>query len=217
VNGTFVSLRHELKTGDVVEIITSKSQNPSRGWLNIAKTSKALQKIKKFISEHEKIPTRALKAVSTEKTEDRDYGILVCESIKNPNFSLAHCCNPLPGDKITGIVSRTNNVLVHKSDCEALEKSVKKKAKVDWRHNFSNVLLLKIEALDRLGLFADILNTISSTGTAIQGANAKVIGKNMAECTFKINVEDLEHIKDLIDRIKKVQGIRKVHIGSIGL
>jgi GTP pyrophosphokinase len=71
VNGSFVSLRHELKTGDVVEILTSKSQKPSRNWLNLARTSKALQKIKKYLQEHEHIPAKAIKIKHEEEEESK--------------------------------------------------------------------------------------------------------------------------------------------------
>ncbi len=217
VNGTFVSLRHELNTGDVVEIITAKTQNPSRSWLNIAKTSKAIQKIKKFLQEHEKIPAKALKAVSKEKQEPKTGGIILCEEVKNPEIRLAHCCTPNPGDRIIGIAAKTGIVTVHRKDCEMIDKAVKKRVTVEWRQSFTEVITLKIEALDRVGLFADILNNISSIGTAIQSANAKVLGNNMAEATFKIKVDDLEHVKELINRIKKIQDVRKIYIGALGM
>lgn len=217
VNGTFVSLRHELRTGDVVEIITSKAQKPSRNWLNIARTSKALQKIRRYLQEREKIPARTLKAKPHEKIAESKGSILVCDEIRNPQFKLAHCCLPNPGDKIIGLVSKTSIITVHRKDCPMAEEAAKKKLKVEWRKNFTDVIVLKIEAVDRVGLFADVLNTISAIGTNIQSANAKTIGNNMAECTFKLKVEDLEHIKELIDRIKKVKDVKKTYLGSIGM
>jgi len=217
VNGSFVSLRHELKTGDVVEIITSKSQKPSRNWLNLARTSKALQKIKKYLQEHEKIPAKVLRVRHGEEEEEKSSGLLLCEEVKNPQFRLAHCCLPNPGDKIMGLAARTGIITVHKKECPLIVKTAKKKVRVEWRKSFTDVIVLKIEAIDRVGLFADILNTISAIGTNIQSANAKTIGNNMAECSFKLKVEDLEHVKELIDRIKKVQGVRKIYLGSMGM
>ncbi|MDA9189733.1 bifunctional (p)ppGpp synthetase/guanosine-3',5'-bis(diphosphate) 3'-pyrophosphohydrolase [bacterium] len=49
INGRMVSLRYKLKSGDTVEILTSKTQTPSKDWLNIAKSSRAKTKIKQWL------------------------------------------------------------------------------------------------------------------------------------------------------------------------
>ncbi len=54
VNQRFVSLKTELKSGDVVEIITQKNSKPSRNWLNFVKTSKAKSKIREWFRKNER-------------------------------------------------------------------------------------------------------------------------------------------------------------------
>jgi GTP pyrophosphokinase len=54
VNGRMVPLPYELKTGDIVEIITSKNHHPSKDWLNFVKTVKARSKIRHWIKVQEK-------------------------------------------------------------------------------------------------------------------------------------------------------------------
>lgn len=60
VNGKIVPLRHTLKSGDSIEILTSKTQSPSKDWLNIAKSSKARSKIKQWLLKIERDENREL-------------------------------------------------------------------------------------------------------------------------------------------------------------
>ncbi|MBW2434853.1 MAG: bifunctional (p)ppGpp synthetase/guanosine-3',5'-bis(diphosphate) 3'-pyrophosphohydrolase [Deltaproteobacteria bacterium] len=53
VNGRMVPLPHELETGDIVEIVTSKNHHPSKDWLNFVKTVKARSKIRHWIKVQE--------------------------------------------------------------------------------------------------------------------------------------------------------------------
>ncbi len=81
VNGKMVPLKYRLKSGDTVEILTSKTQTPSKDWLKICKTSRAITKIKQYLQkvereEHrtagEEILEKALKKFETSvKTLDK--------------------------------------------------------------------------------------------------------------------------------------------------
>jgi GTP diphosphokinase / guanosine-3',5'-bis(diphosphate) 3'-diphosphatase len=54
VNGRMVPLRHKLRSGDIVEIVTQSGHNPSRDWLGVVKSSRARQKIKHWLNTHER-------------------------------------------------------------------------------------------------------------------------------------------------------------------
>ena len=54
VNGRMVPLRHELLSGDSVEILTSPNQHPSRDWLTVARTSRAISKIRRYLRQEER-------------------------------------------------------------------------------------------------------------------------------------------------------------------
>jgi len=220
VNGTFTTLRQELRTGDVVEIITSKKQTPKPDWLKIVKTVKARERIRKYLQEHGKIPPKIKKSETREEADLRKQTLISVSKIKNPTIKLALCCHPLPGDSIIGFASKTKKVTIHKTDCDQIKnltKGPKRKVEAKWQNNFSSLVELKVEAVDRVGLFADILNTIAATGTNVERANAKAIGSEMAECSFRIRFEDLDHMRDLTDRIKRVKGVKKIYIGKLSI
>lgn len=220
INGTFATLRQELRTGDVVDIITSKQQTPKQDWLKIVKTVKAREKIRKYLQEHGKIPIKTKKGETKEEQELRKQTLISVQGIKNQIIKLAKCCLPLPGDDIVGFASKSKVISIHRKDCNQirnLEKGPKRKVTVSWQTDFKSVVELKVDAIDRVGLFADILNTIAATGTNVERANAKVIGNDMAECTFQIKFEDLDHMRDLVSRIKRIKDIKKVWLSKVGV
>ena len=51
INSRIVPLKHQLRNGDVVEIMTSPSAHPSRDWMNFVKTSRARSKIRHHLAE----------------------------------------------------------------------------------------------------------------------------------------------------------------------
>ncbi|NUM89371.1 MAG: bifunctional (p)ppGpp synthetase/guanosine-3',5'-bis(diphosphate) 3'-pyrophosphohydrolase, partial [Bdellovibrionales bacterium] len=60
VNGKIVPLKYKLRSGDVVEILTSPTQNPSRDWLKIVRTSRAMAKIRAYLKQVERTRAREL-------------------------------------------------------------------------------------------------------------------------------------------------------------
>lgn len=74
VNGKLVPLKTPLKNGDIVEVITSPSQTPSKDWLKFVKTSKARNRIRHWVKEQEHQKSVELGRELFEK-ELRKYGV----------------------------------------------------------------------------------------------------------------------------------------------
>ncbi len=80
VNGKLVPLTHRLKTGDTIEIITTKGHTPSPDWLNFVKTVKARTKIRSWINAREKERSYSLGREMCEKTfrkKNQNFNALV--------------------------------------------------------------------------------------------------------------------------------------------
>jgi len=215
VNGIFVPLRASLKNGDRVEVITAKSQHPSRDWLKIVKTSKAAGKIKRYISQTQTVPVKA-RARGEAARKELEAWIIDVDSMSKPEIQFSKCCSPLPGDKIIGISRTIGKVTIHRADCPTPKKSgERKKINVHWVDNIGKIVEVKVHAAERTGLFAEILNTLIALSTPIKAAHAKPIGDRFVECSFEMETAGLAHLQDVIRRIKKIQGVRHVFIGNI--
>lgn len=209
VNGTFVPLRHELSLGDVVEIITNKHQRPRRNWIKIVKSARAKQKIRKSLRHYEKLPALHFKRLKPVVIEEQ--GVLV-ESLEFPKAIcvLAKCCHALPGEEIVGIVTKRRVISIHKDDCRAALKEEKRWVPVNWKESFNQKIRFQIIAGERRGLLADLLHTIATAGFEVKEAKAKLIGTGNAECSFLVVPRDLEHLKELIIRVKKIKGLKTI-------
>jgi len=212
VNGRIVPLRYQLKNGDIIRVLTSNNAVPHRDWLKIVRTSKAKDKIRRSIKQREDIPVSA--PLKTLPVHESVRSSLVDIPLKGASVKLAKCCHPLPDDLIVGYPSRARNKLfvIHKAGCANMRPKGRSLLDISWRDDFNSELELKMVALDRVGLFADILNTVATTGTNVRDAKAKMVSDSLAECSFSFVAENTDHVKDIVARVKRIQGIRKVFI-----
>jgi GTP pyrophosphokinase len=217
INGKFVSLKAELKNGDVVEIITSKHQHPTRDWLKIAKTYKAKTKIRQYLKQHGEVVANVQKSL-TESPEQITKDFIVVYGAKDSDVKLSKCCNPLPGEKILGYKSGLKKITIHNASCptiKTVKSDSKKQVKAEWKESFNSDIRFYVDGEDRLGFFAEILNTISSRGYNILDAKGKSLKDGSAECIFRMNLTSLTELIDLISRLKKINGVKRVIVETI--
>ncbi len=211
VNGKFVPLRHKLEKGDVVEIVTNKNQRPRRNWIKIVRSSRARQKIRKSLREHEKgmapLHYRLLKPVVKE-----ELGVLVeSESFPNAVCNLAKCCHAIPGESIIGILTKRRVVSVHKEDCRAAVKEMERWIPVNWKDSFNQKIRFHVNAEERSGVLADLLHTIARAGFEVKEAKAKLIDLGNAQCSFLVIPRNLEGLKDMVKRVGNVKGVKRLY------
>jgi len=210
INGKFVPLRTELINGAVVEIITNKNQRPHRSWLKIVKSPNSRQKIRKHLRDFEKLPD--LRYTALKKSVSEEDGSLV-SSVDYPTSIcvLAKCCHALPGEDIIGIVTKRRVVSVHKIDCSAALKEEERWIKVKWKDTFNYKIRFAVRALERSGLLADLLHTVAQAGFEVKEAKAKLYGNGEMECFIAIIPRGLDHVKELVKRIMKLKGMKKIY------
>lgn len=287
VGGRLVPLRYKLRNGDMVEIITTQHQRPSRDWLKIVATPRAKERIREWIKGEEARRSvevgreilardlghlgRDLKKLLRDGTLDRvahefglddadalvtevGYGKLMArqvlervvpaEELEKPEVRkgplarlfrvvsrrsaaggirvsglddvlvhVARCCDPLPGEAITGLVSQGSGVVVHSAECAvALEADPQRRVSCVWDGKPEALRPIRLEVLgvDQPGLLAAVSKAIAQSGVNIRNADAREIEDGKAKNTFEVMVADVGDLNKVIRNLNRVKGVMRV-------
>lgn len=141
-------------------------------------------------------------------------GILV-KGQEGLEVHLAKCCNPVPGDKIIGYVTRTKGVSVHRLDCPNTINFINKERQieVEWEQTTSGMFLVTIEVIsyDRTGLMADILAALTEMKLSVSSANVKVENTGMAVMNLGVQIKDLPQLDYIMTKIRRIKGVHSVN------
>lgn len=126
----------------------------------------------------------------------------------------AQCCQPVPGDKVVGYVTRGRGVSIHRADCPnllLLAHEPERRLEIDWREMAGErfVVRLALEGTDRRGLYADVAAAVSATGTDIRSFELKTIDGRVTGSAI-VEVENLAHLDRIIRAAQRVKGIAAV-------
>lgn len=125
----------------------------------------------------------------------------------------AECCLPLPGDSISGFVTRTRGVTVHRQDCINLRNvsEPERIVSVEWGQS-KNVFPVRIaiESLDRVGLLHDITGATSTEHVNIAGSSTESLDQNTVVVHITAQVSSLEQLSRLFSKIESVRGVKSV-------
>ena len=126
---------------------------------------------------------------------------------------LSKCCTPVPGDNITGFVTRGNGVSVHRADCVNVQHLVdsqpERVVKVHWSPKESSRFLaaIQVEALDRNGLLSDVTRSISEQHVNILSAAVSTTRDRVAYSKFTFEMGDPEHLRHVLKAVRSVDGV----------
>ncbi len=288
VNHKLVPMSHIIRSGDQIEILTSKKQRPKEEWLNIVVTASARQKIKVALKEERKkiaeegksmlrkffqnvhadwlavnidelvkyfetfssqelyfriakekvvlndftsfkveggrikVSRKKEKSISEESTQiitsapSVGSAVVIGDAEQKVDFSLAPCCNPIPGDEVFGFTTVDEGIKIHRTSCpnaqEMMSKFAYRVIKARW--NSQNLVQfevgLKFTGIDDVGLVQKITNIISTD----MRVNMRAISFEAIDGIFSgrvvVLVHDTAHLNDLIKNLKAVDGVLTV-------
>lgn len=298
VDGRIVSIDYQVKTGEIVEILTATTPNrgPSRDWLQLVKTSEARNKIRSWykrerreenieqgreeleremarnfirLSEEDmedflltqakrqhcatiddfyaaigyggillsrlipRMKDDAQKYAKTEpvtpetlpqRTHRHHNGGVIIENMDNCLVKFARCCNPVPGDKIVGFITRGYGVSIHQRDCANVPKDLvhcperERWVSVEWEDSVREEFKaeLRIEATDRIELLADITSQLAAMHVMIYGMQAR--GENRegkAEMLMTVGVNSVKHLQEVMARLQRIRGIISIERSGV--
>ena len=284
VNGKIVPLKHQLISGDTVEILTSATQTPHKDWLKFVRTSRAKTKIKHWIKveeqkrsieigrrllesefrRHAMAPAQMLKSEELldaaresgfetidELTAAVGFGRVataqVIEKLKGPEtgeqkagqersvvpkriankadekgvkvkgardllMQLSRCCNPVPGDRILGYITRGRGLTIHTVDCpnlEALDYDRDRLVEVEWDASTPSTHAVKVSvmAVDKTGVLANVSSAIAECHANISRAEITTREDRKAVLDFIVEVSDTHHLEQVLKAVERVDGV----------
>lgn len=157
-------------------------------------------------------------AEDTPKTYNKKDSELIIfgESSDKIKYSLAKCCNPIPGDDVFGFVSTGKGLIIHRTNCpnapQLLANYGHRIVKTKWAKNkeISFLTGLKLIGMDDVGVVHKITNIISGE-LKINIAGLTIESKEgIFEGSIKVYVHDKEELDELVNRLKQLDGLQTV-------
>lgn len=161
-----------------------------------------------------KLPPMVTSVRKPKKHEAHAGNGVVVKGVSDVLVRLSKCCNPVPGDKIVGFVTRGRGVSVHRADCpnaKDLMNSPERIIQVSWESEISTStsfkVEVKVEALDRMNLLMDVAACLSNMGANVLSVSTHTDSGNIVDMRFLIQVSDTNAITRIIDELQNVSGV----------
>ncbi len=139
-------------------------------------------------------------------------GVIV-DGLEDILIRFGQCCQPIPGDSITGYITHGAGITVHRRGCiNALKMNPERQVQVQWKTDVAGTFHVKLSlrAYDKVGLLAEISSVLSQMEANIVDVNLESEKNKMVNGFFTISVKDIDHLDDVIAKLKKVDGIQKI-------
>jgi len=176
-----------------------------------------LTKVVKRLSQTEEKKELKIEDIQSREGVKKTGSGIIVRGMKEVLVTMAKCCNPVPGDKIVGYITRGKGISIHRNDCTNINTLMSNESErfieVDWDSKAPDKFNaeIQIEALDRTKLLRDITNIISEYDLNIVRANSLKSDKSgRAKFRFLIEINNKYILKDIIINIKKIDSVYDV-------
>ncbi|MBR4435478.1 MAG: bifunctional (p)ppGpp synthetase/guanosine-3',5'-bis(diphosphate) 3'-pyrophosphohydrolase [Clostridia bacterium] len=150
------------------------------------------------------------------KSFDADGRAVIVKGEANMVVRFAHCCSPLPGDKIFGYITRGRGVSIHSENCPnaaALKEDAERIIGVGWADEDSTKFPVSVHIIgsERPGLMADITMLLLNLNINMRKLNAKTTDDGRGvDVSMSFDVKNVKHLDNIQKNLMKIEGVHEV-------
>ena len=152
----------------------------------------------------------ALPPTSPPPSPSRQGGVRV-KGVGDLLVRFGKCCHPIPGDPITGFITRGKGVTVHLKNCQTVlnERETARMIEVEWESQVQQTypISIRIEAYDRTGLLSDITQVVAENKVNIMSANVSVTPDRTATVKATLEVASVAQLARVMSRLEQLKDI----------
>lgn len=206
-----LELAHELHYQDIESLYIAVGNGQVSAASIVEKLSSSIGEVS---HDDDDVVTHLFKKQSTPKRTSSGVDVTGIDDVV---VKLARCCTPVPGDDITGFVTKGSGVSVHRADCvninDLREHQGDRIVEVKWNTSAKSLFLvnIQVEALDRSGLLSDITRTLSEQHVNILNAAVSTTKERTAISRFTFEMADALHLDSVLSAVRGVEGVYDVH------
>ncbi|MEN5195593.1 RelA/SpoT family protein [Sphingobacterium faecium] len=193
---------------------------------NVAKGLVDIKQLREFVA-HEKNNDATLSTQNTqfnnhigglvEKFNKKDQDtLLIGDDLQQIDYTLAPCCNPIPGDDVFGFLTVNDGIKIHRTSCPNASKLMANygyrimKARWTSKNDVSFLTGLRIVGIDDVGLVNKLTTVISQEFNVNIRSLSITSNEGIFEGNIMVFVNDIEQLESLMKTLKQVQGITTV-------
>ena len=210
---TLLQLAHDLNYPDIDALYAAVGD----GHISAAHVIERLEASLGLEETHDTPLLETLVTGSINRPARRSASGIQVEGVDDVLVKLARCCTPVPGDAITGFITRGNGVSIHRTDCVNVADlkfhQGDRIVKVKWDPHAKSVFLvnIQIEALDRARLLSDITRTLSDQQVNILHAAVNTTKDQVAISRFTFEMADASHLDVVLAAVRRIEGVYDVY------
>lgn len=171
------------------------------------------QVVNHFLAEESVSAPEQIKEQIKKKTATASESLgISLPGIDDVMVKFAKCCNPIPGDEISGYISRGRGITVHTQNCPHLKRlDADRIVDVEWnmKEKHAYPVHIKVVCSDRKGVLTEVSSVISSFDINISYAQVETIDM-IATCNFVIGVNDLYQLNQIFSAIRQLKFVKSI-------